>query len=98
VLPLSLVKEVRRLLDEGRVSQRQIARDLGISRGTVNSLATGRRGDYGREPTEADPLGPTERCPTCGMLVRIPCVYCRAVDYGRRKRQDPQQPPQRRVA
>lgn len=26
------------------------------------------------------------RCPGCGMLVVLPCVYCRAVAYGLRRR------------
>ncbi|MEM9187507.1 MAG: helix-turn-helix domain-containing protein [Planctomycetota bacterium] len=87
MLTTDKVNEVRRLLNEGRLSQRKIAKQLGVSRGTVNALATGRRGDFGREPTEARPeSGPPKRCPTCGMLVYLPCVYCQAIDFRRRAR------------
>lgn len=87
MLPLAKVQEIRRLLNEGQLSQRKIAAKLGVSRGTVGALATGRRGDYGREPTEAEPTaGPPRRCATCGMLVYLPCVYCRAVAFRRRTR------------
>lgn len=85
MLPLSKVQEIRRLLEEGELSQRKIATRVGVSRGTVGALATGKRGDYGREPTVEEPLGPPERCPGCGQLVVMPCVYCRAMDYRRRK-------------
>ncbi|MEM8865035.1 MAG: helix-turn-helix domain-containing protein [Planctomycetota bacterium] len=87
MLTLSKVKEVRRLLDEGELSQRKIAAKLGVSRGTVSALATGKRGDYGREPTEAEPAGPPTRCKTCGWLVYLPCVRCEALDYQRRLRE-----------
>ncbi len=86
MLSLYLVEEICRLLEEGDLSQRKIAKKLGVSRGTVSALATGRRGAYGREPKDDAPetLGPPERCPGCGMLVVLPCVYCRAVEYRQR--------------
>lgn len=89
MLPLYLVQEIKCLLDEGRVSQREIARRLGVGRGTVGAIALGRRGLHGREtPNIADqPDEPPQRCGGCGMLVMMPCVYCLAQEYaGRRKR------------
>lgn len=38
-----IVEEVRQYLREGSISRREIARRLGISRGTVQSIALGRR-------------------------------------------------------
>ncbi|MEM6329159.1 MAG: hypothetical protein AAF790_02805 [Planctomycetota bacterium] len=87
MLPIELVREICRMLDEGELSQRKIAAKLGVSRGTVGALATGRRGRYGREPdAEQEIAGPPQRCGGCGMKVTMPCVYCRAVDYRLRKR------------
>lgn len=86
MLPFPLVQEICRLLDEDELSQRKIAQKLGVSRGTVGALATGRRGLHGRGDAEMDHACTTKRCGTCGMLVIMPCVYCRAMDYRRRMR------------
>ncbi|MEN1680732.1 MAG: winged helix-turn-helix transcriptional regulator [Planctomycetota bacterium] len=90
MIPLWKVQEVMRLLDEDQLSQRAIARQLGLSRGTVNALATGKRGSHGREtPSTTEPeAGPPARCPGCGRLVHMPCVWCRAMDYRERARRD----------
>ncbi len=89
MLPLKLVEEVRQLLDEGQLSQRKIAAQLRVSRGTVSALANGKRGLYGREP---DPFGdlnhsvsPPERCPGCGARVFLPCVLCRVREHTARQ-------------
>jgi transcriptional regulator with XRE-family HTH domain len=79
----ALVNDVRRLLAEGHLSQRKIARVLGVSRGTVGAIATGRRPDFGRlhgatEEEEFAPTGPPARCPGCGGMVYMPCRLCRA--------------------
>ena len=81
MLPLATVQEIRRLLDEGQLSQRKIAAKLGVSRGTVGAIASGRRGLFGREPEtdQPDPCSldlPPERCPGCGGRVYKPCVLC----------------------
>ena len=55
MLPLATVQEIRRLLDEGQLSQRKIAAQLGVSRGTVGAIASGRRGMFGREPDTDHP-------------------------------------------
>lgn len=77
----SVVAEVRRLLAEGRLSQRTIARRTGVSRGTVGAIATGRRPDYDarRRAAGSDytpPAGKPVRCPGCGALVQMPCLAC----------------------
>ncbi|MEX0678908.1 MAG: helix-turn-helix domain-containing protein [Pirellulales bacterium] len=81
MLALAKVKEVRRLLNEGKLSQRKIAAAIGVSRATVSAIARGKRPDY--EPrmraraAEFEPLGPIERCPSCGGRVYMPCRLCR---------------------
>lgn len=78
MLKPALVAEVRRLLAEGKLSQRAIARRLGVSRGSVHAIARGKRPD--RQP--AEPLeeirweGPPARCPGCGGMVFLPCRAC----------------------
>lgn len=85
MLPTHIVHEVKRLLDQGGLSRREIARRVGVSRTTVCEIALGRRGVHGREtPVEhhsPNRDGPPVRCGGCGKLVRLPCVYCRTVDY-----------------
>jgi transcriptional regulator with XRE-family HTH domain len=63
----SMVDEVRRLLSEGRLSQRAIARRTGISRGTVAAIASGRRPAYGARRRAAPGSGQ----PYGGGLIRI---------------------------
>ncbi|MEM8943729.1 MAG: helix-turn-helix transcriptional regulator [Planctomycetota bacterium] len=91
MLPLAVVEEVRRLLDEKKLSQRKIAQKLQVSRGTVGAIASGKRGIYGREPSDESPeLScmelPPERCDGCGATVYKPCVLCRARDYEARQK------------
>lgn len=79
MLPPMTVMEVRRLLDEGALSQRNIARNLGISRGTVHAIAAGKRPERGPERGPAaffSPAAIPRRCPTCGGLVQMPCLLC----------------------
>jgi len=77
------VKEIERLLAEDRLSQRRIAQELGVSRGTVARISRGDRPDYEelrrrREEREVPaPDGPAQRCAGCGALVQMPCVACR---------------------
>jgi hypothetical protein len=91
MLSLVMVEEIQRLLEEGRLSQRKIATTLGVSRGTVGAIASGKRGIYGSEPDPENPdlLSldlPPERCSGCGAMVYIPCVLCLARKYIRRRR------------
>ena len=88
----SIIDEVKRLLaqpkPDGRpLSQRKIAVLLGISRGTVKQVATGRRDQMAgviarllraeEEENDADPTGPPQRCGECGVIVFMPCRACR---------------------
>jgi transcriptional regulator with XRE-family HTH domain len=81
MLAPALVVQVQRLLEEGKLSQRSIARHLGISRGTVHVIASGQRPDYEvmrrKEEPEESPQGPPQRCPICGGWVYLPCRACR---------------------
>lgn len=75
-----LVEQIKRLLTEGHLSQRAIARLTGVSRGSVNAIAHGKRNDPRSRRHEEllphAPSGPPQRCPTCGGLVYMPCVLC----------------------
>ncbi len=80
MLDPSVVEEVRRLLAEGKLSQRKIAKHIGISRATVGAIASGKRPDYKPRPPSDDdlfrPTGPPRRCPGCGGMVHLPCRLC----------------------
>jgi hypothetical protein len=82
MITFGVVGEVRRLLAEGHLSQRKIARWTGVSRGTVNAIARGERPDYEARRHRQDddftlPSGPARRCPGCGGMVQMPCLLCR---------------------
>ncbi len=103
MLPLVVVQEVRQLLDEKVLSHRKIANILGVSRGTVGAIASGRRGIYGSVPSSEEPTlccfeMPPERCPGCGSRVYMPCVLCSARAYQQRRKQWQNIPSPRRVA
>lgn len=57
-------QQIKRLLDEGRAPA-AIAQEVGVGEHTVKRIrrAQGRR---------------HQRCRTCGGLVKLPCVLCRA--------------------
>ena len=87
-----VVDQIKRLLNEGSLSQRSIARQLGVSRGTVHAIGRGKRPDYNtrrreKEDEIAAPRGPWGRCPTCGGMVQMPCLACgvRALREERRR-------------
>lgn len=85
MLALEQVLEVKRLLDEGRLSRRSIALVTGVSRGSVNAIANGERGLFGAPPSEelVERSSIAQRCPGCGGMVYTPCVYCEAVAHRR---------------
>jgi transcriptional regulator with XRE-family HTH domain len=94
MLCVVVVEEIERLLDAGGLSQRGIARRMGVSRGSVNAIALGKRPDPQtrrrvQEDALAAPAGPSVRCPTCGGMVQMPCLACRlrALKEGRRRPQ-----------
>ena len=90
MLPTTLVHEIDRLLREGELSHRKIAAHLGVSRGTISAIASGRRGLYGKEPFEPHsplvPSSPPTRCPHCGYRVYLPCLICRIRQHQQRQR------------
>jgi hypothetical protein len=81
MLPTSLVHEIDRLLTEGKLSHRQIATRLHVSRGTISAIAHGHRGLHGMDPIEKrrarTPSSAPTRCPGCGYCVYLPCLICR---------------------
>ncbi len=86
MLSTATYRQIQELLARGGMSQRAIARQLGVSRNTVGAIARGERLDYDamrrvRERREVPPpAGSRRRCPTCGALVSPPCVACRVRD------------------
>jgi hypothetical protein len=80
VITQGIVDEIRRLLGQPGFSQRKIARYLGVSRGSVGRIASGKRPDYPPDDGKDEdirPTGPPRRCSGCGGLVYIPCRLCR---------------------
>lgn len=76
------ISEVQRLLQVGGLSQRKIAKMVGISRVVVGAIADGTRPDYearrhARQEDYPETLGPLGRCGGCGGLVYAPCRLCR---------------------
>lgn len=86
MLPIELVREISRLLDEGELSQRQIAARLGVGRTTVGAIASGQRGlndhdeQYEMARAQAGERSPV-RCSRCGYQVYMPCLICIAREY-----------------
>jgi hypothetical protein len=78
----SQAEEIRRLLNGGELSQRAIARQTGVSRGTVQAIAVERRRrGSGRRAFEtprgfSPPSGLPVRCPGCGAKAQMPCLAC----------------------
>ncbi len=81
----AVVKEISRLLGENKLSQRKIAKLTGVSRGTIGTIAAGKRPDYEqlrreRADTLPRPAGPPRRCWRCGAMVQLPCMACHIRD------------------
>jgi len=85
----AVAAEIQILLAEGRLSQRKIAKRLGVSRGTVHAIARGKRPAHEAwhrlspdsllmRPRDSlvRPSGLFRRCPTCGGMVQTPCLAC----------------------
>jgi len=81
MIATTVVDEIRRLLRQGGLSQRKIASRIGVSRGTVNAIALGKRADFPPRWRREDdgfipPAGMPVRCPGCGGMVQMPCLLC----------------------
>jgi hypothetical protein len=78
MLAPAVVDEIRSLLAAGALSQRKIAKRVGVGRGTVNAIALGRRPgvQLGPDGGFLAPSGPPARCPGCGGMVQMPCLLC----------------------
>jgi predicted XRE-type DNA-binding protein len=76
----AVIREIDRLIQQGVLSQRQISARLGVSRGIVSAVASGRRGMYGKDSLKIhSPCVPETiptRCPGCGYRVYLPCIIC----------------------
>jgi len=60
------------------MSQRQVALAVGISRGTVGTIAANRwKGRQKAERPDEPELGPLGRCHQCGRRISLPCKACR---------------------
>lgn len=90
MLPTALLQEIERLLREAKLSQRQIAERLNVSRGTICAVASGRHRRRGREHFVSNsplvPTAPPVRCPHCGYRVYLPCNICRTRAHRQRQR------------
>ena len=75
----TVIEEIQRLLAEGGLSQRKIAKVMMVSRGTVTAVASGKRRAYYPRPEDSDEqlVGPVRRCPGCGGMTTTPCRACR---------------------
>ncbi|MGD9127376.1 MAG: helix-turn-helix transcriptional regulator [Planctomycetia bacterium] len=87
------VKKVVELLEEGQLSQRQIAKKTGISRGSVGAIARGTRSASDNESHEEEmliipPSGAPTRCHSCGRLVQQPCLACQIRAMREKREQD----------
>jgi len=78
MIPVEKLAEIRALLAAGKLSQRAIARKVGVSRGTVAAIAGRKRPCYDRKLAEDTSTGPRRRgrCPVCRSIVVLPCLAC----------------------
>lgn len=83
----AIIRKIQILVKQGRMSQRQIAKHTGVSRGTVQAVANGQRTEYSHSTSKSAvtwvvPSGQPERCPQCGGRVRMPCLACQIYESG----------------
>ena len=80
----SVIKQIQMLVQQGHLSQRKIAKLLGVSRGTVQAVANGKRTEHDDKPSSkfwTIPTGQPQRCPLCGGRVRMPCLACQLYEF-----------------
>jgi hypothetical protein len=61
--------EIERLIAEGELSEREIAEEAEVARGTVRRVKVG-------QVVRTKPGGETGRCRTCGTDGVLPCPVC----------------------
>ncbi|MCC6125810.1 MAG: helix-turn-helix transcriptional regulator [Pirellulales bacterium] len=89
------IDRVRKLLAEGKLSPREIARQTGVSRGAIAKIAAGKPLDPPSPRANRleggfdEPLLPPERCPACGRLIYPPCRACLTPPIPRWRRPKP---------
>ncbi len=93
MIAVTVVEEIRRMLGEGRLSQRKIASKIGVSRGTVSAIAQGKhvvvlKKQQSDQRGFIPPTGMPVRCPECGGLVQMPCLLCYIRTKRRQQAQD----------
>lgn len=76
-----LIRRILTLLAEKHYSQRMIAKILGVSRGLVSSVASRKQTLLRHHVVDVEhtfqfPHGKPQRCPSCGVLVQMPCLAC----------------------
>ncbi len=91
MLSLVMIEKIEWLLRSADLSQRQVAMRLGVSRGTVASVARGKRSAKQQRSTGVLPIASKDqhapqivpdldavpvRCPSCGCRVFLPCLVC----------------------
>jgi len=81
MIATAVIDEIQKMLRQSGLSQRKIAVRLGVSRGTVNAIAQGKRAPRhhargNRGDGFIPPSGLPTRCPECGALVQMPCLLC----------------------
>ena len=81
----SKVLAIRHLLEEGKLSRRKIARQLGVSRKTVRRVESKFLRKSSEEPPFRFPRGPHRRCHSCGARVQLPCLVCQVRDWKNKK-------------
>jgi hypothetical protein len=85
MLPVAKERAILELLQQGTLSQRQIAVQVGCSQGTVNSICNGKRHptasqeDNGQLPP--DPKLTVGYCPVCERYQYLPCIVCAAKEH-----------------
>jgi predicted DNA-binding protein (UPF0251 family) len=81
MLTQEMLEEIRSLLFNENLSQREVAQRLRVSRGTVQAVARNKCRLYTplkRSPSQdfQPPCGLPLRCPSCGAKVQMPCLAC----------------------
>jgi len=74
------IREAEIMLARGKMSQREVAKRTGLSRGMISLIARGKR-TIQVKTVDPDLLPESENCPPvrclgCGAMVYMPCLLC----------------------